>query len=611
MTRALSYFLLLACLTWLATLGSWEILRGESLGVAYDSLAANLLRGSAEVDVDAIQFERYEQDGRIFMYFGPFPAILRIALHHFAPDHYGAWSRVSTVLAVFLSAIIFSRLVSGTLSLNRAISSSGKHWLTLAAPFVLTLGTPLAFILSSPNIYHEAVAWGFCGTLLSLKAVVDLAIYPKKRANSMHAFAIGFGIALLSRLTNAIPALFLMPFVLVRYIKLELSQSHSKLIAARKLAIPSGMILACCLFQLWYNYARFGSVFVFRNISKYFFSKTHLGPDFSISRLPDALTNYFGVSGDLFLKYPPFVRMLTAVYQRPELFVAEWREQAISLSLSSSWLLLTGFVGVLYAFIRPCQPLMRVALVATLLEATLIMTYFFITQRYAVEIAPFFIIGLCVFLSHCRLTRVPLTSLLVTSMLSILITMTSTLRFNLLTNASIPLILQERLSWLFFPKIQDALRDTNATFVSDLPGVESPPPATLAYPNIDLFGRPLRLLRYTSVKGLGMRVGSSVSYHVPPNMTEFHAVAMLSDMSVACNETSLTFEGRNETGALLFRQEIRSNTPEPIAFSAALRGSRSITISLRDEIKRSFCDEANLYLARFTSTRFVNKTSPE
>lgn len=603
MTRVLSYFLLLVCLTWIATLGSWEILREESLGVAFDSLASNLLRGSAEVDVDAIQFERYEQDGRVFMYFGPFPALLRVVLHHLFPGHYGSWSRVSTVLALFLSALTFSGLVGRALTLNQTISTSRRNWLTLAAPFALTLGTPLAFILSSPNIYHEAMAWGFCGTLLSLKAVVDLSIHPEMRGKSINIFAIGFGVALLSRLTNAVPALLLMPFVFIRYVRLELSENPSKPTIARKLLLPSSIILISCLFQLWYNYARFGSVFVFRDLSKYFFSKTHLGSDFSVSRLPDAITNYFGVSRDLFLDYPPFMRMITAVYQRPEMFVAEWREPVISLSLSAPWLLLTGFMGALNALVRPCQPLIRVALALTLLEATLIMTYFFISQRYAAELVPFFIMGLCVFLSQCRLNRLWLTSLIVTSILSILITITSTLRFNLLSNASTPRALHARLDWLFFPKIQDALRDTDAKFASDLPTVASPPPAIRAYPNIDLFGIPLGLLGSGPVKGLGMRAGSSVSYEVPSDMTEFRAVAMLSNMRVACNETFLTFEGRDETGALLFSQRIRSNTPEPLAFSSRITGSRTITISLHDEVKRPFCDAANLYLARFTPGR--------
>jgi hypothetical protein len=141
MMRGFTYILLVVCLCWLVTLGSWELLRGHYLGVAYDSLGANLLKGSAEVDIEAIHIERYEVDGKIFTYFGPFPALLRVILNFFAPGHYGSWSRVSTLLAVFLSAVAFSRMIGSALTLNQSLGSRSKTWLTLAARFALTLGT--------------------------------------------------------------------------------------------------------------------------------------------------------------------------------------------------------------------------------------------------------------------------------------------------------------------------------------------------------------------------------------------------------------------------------------------------------------------------------------
>jgi hypothetical protein len=584
-------------------LGSWEILRGHYLGVAYDSLAANLLKGTAEVDIEAIQMERYEVDGKIFMYFGPFPALLRLVLNFVAPGYYGSWSRLSTLLAVFLSAVAFGRLISSALMLNQSVSSRARAWLTLTAPFALTLGTPLAFLVSMPNIFHEAMAWGLCGTLWTLLATLNLSIHPETRAHNMRIFAISFGVCLLSRLTTAIPAALLMPFVFIRYVRLETLEGRAPLRVARKLSVPCSLILISCVFQLWYNYARFGSVYAFRDLTKYFFPKTHLGSDFSLFRLPDALINYFGLSDRYFVSLPPFVRMATTLYQRPELFVQVWREQVISLSLSACWLIIPGLVGALYSLWRPCQSLARAALAATLFQALLVMMYFFVCQRYAAELVPFFVVGLCVFLSVFRLHRAWLTTLAVTSAFSILVSVTSAIRFNMVSNAPISPTLYERLNWLFFPQIAAAIADSKATFVTDLvPLPDSSSPAQTS-PDRDLFGRPLQLLGYSPVKGLGMVAGSSISYEIPTDTAEFHAIAMLSERSAGCNETSLVFEGHDENGALVFRQPLNSNTPEPVAFSASVVGASRLTISLRHETEKSLCEIANLYAARFTPKR--------
>src|SRR4030095_6070133 len=75
-------FLFLACLlafqAWLVTQGTFDWDEREVLGSAYDSLARSLRHGSAEVSPEDISLEAWRVGGRTFMYFGPFPALLRI-----------------------------------------------------------------------------------------------------------------------------------------------------------------------------------------------------------------------------------------------------------------------------------------------------------------------------------------------------------------------------------------------------------------------------------------------------------------------------------------------------------------------------------------------------
>jgi hypothetical protein len=90
-------FVALACVVafhaWLVTRGTFAWGEREMLGSAYDSLARSLRHGSADVRPEDIQWEAWQHDGHISMYFGPFPALLRMLPDLLAPSRYGLWSR--------------------------------------------------------------------------------------------------------------------------------------------------------------------------------------------------------------------------------------------------------------------------------------------------------------------------------------------------------------------------------------------------------------------------------------------------------------------------------------------------------------------------------------
>ena len=84
---------------WLITRGSGHPLGEELLGTAFDSLAAGLARGTAQVDPLAIRWEGMLVEGRTYMYFGPWPALLRMPLNALAPAYAGQWSPATCFLA--------------------------------------------------------------------------------------------------------------------------------------------------------------------------------------------------------------------------------------------------------------------------------------------------------------------------------------------------------------------------------------------------------------------------------------------------------------------------------------------------------------------------------
>src|SRR6266480_3082041 len=94
--RFLPLILLLSVLLWvLTTTGGRQVFVKEVFGGAYDSSAQHFLRGDVDVDAEAISHEAMIVNDHVRMYFGPFPALLRIPLNFAYPAGHGKWSRIS------------------------------------------------------------------------------------------------------------------------------------------------------------------------------------------------------------------------------------------------------------------------------------------------------------------------------------------------------------------------------------------------------------------------------------------------------------------------------------------------------------------------------------
>ena len=108
--------LVLGVVLWLFTMtGGRDIFVQEVLGGAYDSQAEHFLRGDVDVDVAAIAHETMIVNGKVRMYFGPFPALLRIPLSLIYPAGHGKWSRISGFCAGVIALFAFAGLVGTAL----------------------------------------------------------------------------------------------------------------------------------------------------------------------------------------------------------------------------------------------------------------------------------------------------------------------------------------------------------------------------------------------------------------------------------------------------------------------------------------------------------------
>src|SRR6266511_5203603 len=247
----LPLLLLLSALLWVFTMtGGRQVFVKEVLGGAYDSQAEHFLRGDVDVDVEAIGHEATIVNGHVRMYFGPFPALLRIPLNFLYPAGHGKWSRVSGFCAGIVALCAFAGLMRTALRLS-ALFLRSRNWLVNACIVGFALGSPLLLLLGNLSIYDEAIIWGLAWSLAGLYfALRSRQVETNALTRSLLGFSLCAAGALLSRVTFGIP------FILIALLLALRTPRENRIINLLALVLPLGAAFA---FYVWLSYARFGS----------------------------------------------------------------------------------------------------------------------------------------------------------------------------------------------------------------------------------------------------------------------------------------------------------------------------------------------------------------
>jgi len=141
--------LVLSVVLWIFTMtGGQQIFVKEVLGGAFDSQAEHFLRGDVGVDAAAIAHETMNVNGKVRMYFGPLPALLRVPLNLIYPAGHGKWSRISGFCAGLIALFAFAGLV-GTALRSSPLSSRARNWIGNACMIGFALGSPLLLLLGN------------------------------------------------------------------------------------------------------------------------------------------------------------------------------------------------------------------------------------------------------------------------------------------------------------------------------------------------------------------------------------------------------------------------------------------------------------------------------
>jgi hypothetical protein len=378
--------------------GGRDIFVKEVLGGAYDSQAEHFLHGDVGVDSDAIAHETMIVNGKVRMYFGPFPAFLRIPLNFIYPPGHGKWSRISGFCAGVIALFAFAGLVR-TAWRSSSLSPRARDWIGNACVIGFALGSPLLLLLGNLSIYDEAIIWGLAWSVAALYfACRSRSTEGAALTRSLLAFSFCAGAALLSRATFGAPFVLIAPLLAMRLFHRQPIRNITALF------LPLG---AAFVFHLLLSYARFGDFsgmnmrYNINPVQRDFALKHGL---FRLERVPYSFADYFFLRSPKPQPEAPFLKGNRHDYDHESLYVMPFTETYSSVLWSSSWILLGAVIG-LAMLLRPggADGVDRAIAAILLIQVVVILSFMGLAQRYVAELFPFLIFAFLIFLRQGKI----------------------------------------------------------------------------------------------------------------------------------------------------------------------------------------------------------------
>ena len=390
--------LVLGVLLWIFTMtGGGQVFVKEVLGEAYDSQAEHFLQGDPGVEFSAISHEAMIVNGKTRMYFGPFPAFVRMPLNLIYPNGRGYWSRICGFCAGMIALAAFAGLIRMA-SRSSQLSSRWQNWLGNVCLVGFALGSPLLLLLGNLSIYDEAIIWGLAWSLAALYfACRSRTAEGAVLTRCLLAFSFCAAAALLSRATFGAPFLLIALLLALRLFRRN---------PIRNLAVLLLPLGAAFLFHLFLSYARFGDLtgmnlgYSINAVQREFALKHGL---FRPERVPYSFADYFILRRPELQHHPPFLKARRQPYNHPTLYVMAFTETYSSLLWCSSWMLLGAVIGVA-KLLGPggSNGVDRAIAAIFFVQVIGILSFMGLAQRYTAEFFPFLVFAFLFFLQRGR-----------------------------------------------------------------------------------------------------------------------------------------------------------------------------------------------------------------
>ncbi|HEV7762628.1 MAG TPA: acyltransferase [Acidimicrobiales bacterium] len=166
--------------TWVLTAGSWNLFQRQYFDDFFDAQGRSLLAGRWDVPPEVVGFEGFLINGRMYIYFGPFPALLRMPLLAMTDRLDGRLTTLSMLAAMLVLAWTSFRLITAVRAFVRGeapvtrVEVIGTALLSVA---VLS-GTPF-WLGSETAVYHEAALWAVALTIATFDAIARWMLDPR------------------------------------------------------------------------------------------------------------------------------------------------------------------------------------------------------------------------------------------------------------------------------------------------------------------------------------------------------------------------------------------------------------------------------------------------
>jgi hypothetical protein len=139
----------------------------------FDIQARALLHGHLDVPAGSLGIEAFVVDGRHYMYFGPFPSLLRMPLLALTDRLDGRLTALSMLAGWVVLAVATMALVRRVRRILRGEAAVGRVEAVALGAVVasITGGSTLVYLASQPWVYHEVYVWS---TALAVATVASL-----------------------------------------------------------------------------------------------------------------------------------------------------------------------------------------------------------------------------------------------------------------------------------------------------------------------------------------------------------------------------------------------------------------------------------------------------
>lgn len=264
------------------------------LNLTFNSMLDHLLRGRFDVDPNVVGLEGFTRGGRVYAYWGPFPALLRLPLVAVR-----RWREIDiTLWSCWIAVCIAATIKLLTLRIVGRLAPDVPAWLLRYAAIALVLsGAQICFL--RPLLYQEVCLWAGVFAALFVLAGVRGSLRGFAGGHDLDLMALAFGGCILTRISVSIGLLVaLLLVVLVLALRRRAIQDKR---AQPNLVTP--LVIAACFIGMAaiVNYQRFGSVTTFADYSIYNYNVAF--PDrlartaayglFNLARVPFGIVYYF------------------------------------------------------------------------------------------------------------------------------------------------------------------------------------------------------------------------------------------------------------------------------------------------------------------------------